>query len=210
MRARELATSDDPHAWKRLEGPRWWAQPAWALTTGIQQAGVFEHQRQRAALAGVRARHPLLDPTLVQRALLAPPRASFDRELSRPLLRDAMRGLVPEAVRLRPGKAWFDTLIVDCLTGPDAFALRALLAGRDARTRELLEPGSAERTLAALSGTRGVAGFRAMHLTWRLLGLECWLRVQEDPSALPESTLAVSRPRVQLTRRPAPSGAGVA
>ena len=34
--ARLFADSDDPHAWKRMDGPRWWAHPAHALTRGIE------------------------------------------------------------------------------------------------------------------------------------------------------------------------------
>ena len=72
------AGSDDPQAWKRLRGPRWWAHPAHALTCAVEEAGVLEHQRQRAALAGLEARLPLLDPALIGFALAQSPRASFD------------------------------------------------------------------------------------------------------------------------------------
>ncbi len=64
--------------------------------------------------------------------------ATFDRFRSRPVLRASMDGLLPDSVRLRPEKAWFDSMIIDCLTGPDGAAARSLsdlAAGRAARIR---------------------------------------------------------------------------
>jgi len=40
-----------------------------------------------------------------------------------------MQGLLPDSVRLRPQKAWFDSVIVDTLAGPDGKAIRGLLTG---------------------------------------------------------------------------------
>ena len=180
--ARELRRSADPHAWMRMDGPRWWAHPAHALTRGVEEAGIFEHQRHRAALAGVTARHPLLDPDLVTLALSQPPLMSFDRDLSRPMLREAMSGLLPEEIRRRPGKAWFDQLILDCLTGPDAPTIRALLTSKTAGIREFTEPAGVLGALDGLHAYDGLLRFRSMRVVWRLVTLECWLRLQEDPS----------------------------
>ncbi len=197
-----LSASDDPYAWKRLDGPRWWAHPAHALTQGIEQAGILEHQRRRAALAGLRARHPLLDPVLLELALCQEPSLSFDPELTRPLLREAMNGLLPEQIRLRPGKAWFDSLIADCITGPDGAATRALLTAPDTRVGEYLRPGAAHNALETLASANGVPRFEAMHLLWRLLGAECWLRAQENDGTAPALD-DLSAPRVAISRHPA-------
>ncbi len=72
--ARDLVESDDPLAWKRLDGPRWWAHTAHGLTRGVEETGVFEHQRRRAALAGLEARHPLFDLDLRRAGPPAAPR----------------------------------------------------------------------------------------------------------------------------------------
>ncbi len=126
--ALELLGSDEPHAWKRLDGPRWWAHSAYGLARGIEANGVFEHQRRRAAMAGVEARHPLLDLDLIELSLRQAPGESFDPRFSRPLLRAAMAGLLPDPARLRPEKARFESLVIDCLTGPDRDAVRAILS----------------------------------------------------------------------------------
>ena len=180
--ARELRRSEDPHAWMRIDGPRWWAHPAHALCRGVEEVGIFEHQRHRAGLAGVTARHPLLDSDLVTLALSQPPLMSFDPDLSRPLLREAMCGLLPEEIRRRPGKAWFDQLILDCLTGPDAPVIRALLTSTGAAIREYTQHAGVLGALDDLHSADALRRFRAMRVVWRLVTLECWLRTQEDPA----------------------------
>ena len=89
---------------------------------------MFEHQRRRAASAGLEARHPLFDLDLVELSLRQPPLATFDRHRSRPVLRAAMAGALPDAVRLRPHKALFDSVLVDSLAGPDGALARRLLS----------------------------------------------------------------------------------
>ena len=133
--ARDLLESERPGAWMALEGPRWWSYGAHGLTRGIEEIGIFEHQRLRARMAGLQARHPLFDLDLMATILELPARMSFDAHLNRPILRAAMQGMLPAAVRLRPAKAWFDSLIIDSLTGPDAASVRALLSSRSAELR---------------------------------------------------------------------------
>src|SRR5204862_5849100 len=137
--------------WKRLDGPRWWAHAAYSLTCAIEQTGIFELHRHRAAMAGLQARHPLLDLDLVALVLGQDPLSSFDAHRSRPALRAATVGLLPDAVRRRAAKALFESLVLDTLTGPDSGAVRRLLCEPTAELgayvdlsavrRVLLEPG---------------------------------------------------------------------
>jgi asparagine synthase (glutamine-hydrolysing) len=193
--ARELLASERPSAWTALDGPRWWSHAAYGLTRGVEEIGIFEHQRLRARLAGVEARHPLFDLDLMQLMLAQPPRLSFDPHLNRPLLRGAMQGLLPDSVRLRPGKAWFDSLIVDSLVGPDAGAVRALLGSPSAELRAFAAMDSVIEMLDRGPG-EGSERFTWMHLTWRLVAAECWLRrLVGDPAI---ETVDAPRPRVAL------------
>jgi len=175
---RDLIDSSDPLAWKHLDGPRWWAYDAYVLTRGIDEVGVFEHQRRRAALAGVEARHPLLDLDLVELGLRQPPRATLDPRFSRPLLRASMAGLLPDAVRLRPEKALFDSLIADCLAGPDGVAVRRLLTDPGVELRAYVDASAVQRALFESDVERRGNPFRWMWQVWRLVTLECWLRYQ--------------------------------
>jgi asparagine synthase (glutamine-hydrolysing) len=174
--ARELRDSDDPFAWKRLDGPRWWAEVAHGLTRGVEETGVFEHQRRRAASAGLEARHPLFDLELVELCLRLAPQATFDRYRSRPVLRSAMAGLLPDEVRLRPEKALFDSLLLDCLAGDDG-AARALLTDPHAELGAYVD---LQAMTSALFGAtaEGRRSFRWMWQVWRMLTVECWLRSQ--------------------------------
>jgi asparagine synthase (glutamine-hydrolysing) len=174
---RALAESERPNAWKRLDGPRWWSHAAYGIAEGIEQNGVFEHQQRRAAPLGVEAAHPMLDLDLVELCLSLPPEASLDPRFNRPLLRAATAGALPDAVRLRPAKAWFESLIVDCLRA-DADLVRRLLT----------EPGAELGAYADLRAIRAALfereeawredPFSWMWQVWRLLTAECWLRAQ--------------------------------
>jgi asparagine synthase (glutamine-hydrolysing) len=174
----DLARSDDPLAWKRLDGPRWWAHTAYGIAYGIEAAGVFEHQRRRAELAGLVARHPLLDLDLVELCLRQPPLATLDRRFTRPVLRAAMEGLLPDSVRLRPTKARFESLIVDCLSGPDSTAVWRILTDPSAELRAYLDQGKMRRVLLEGDALRRRQPFRWMWQLWRLLTAELWLRSQ--------------------------------
>jgi asparagine synthase (glutamine-hydrolysing) len=189
---RRLRRSDDPDGWKRLDGPRWWAFAAHGLAAGIESTGVFEHQRRRAAMAGLEARHPMLDLDLVELALRQPPRLTLDPRFSRPILREAMAGLLPDSVRLRPQKALFESLIVSAMRGPDAAAIEGILSAPDAEIGAYVDQ---ERMKASLFGTREVLKedeFRWMWQVWRLLAAEVWLRslCSGNPFREPKNSLS--------------------
>jgi hypothetical protein len=179
---RTLRNSRGTLAWKQLDGPRWWAHTAHGLTRGIEETGVFEHQRRRASVAGLRARHPLFDLDLVELCLRQPPEASFDPHRNRPQLRAAMAGLLPDSVRLRPGKAWFDSLVIDCLVGADGPAVRALLSDPRAELGAYVDLRRLHDELPIATPPQDGARFGWMHLIWRLLTAECWLRLQASPN----------------------------
>ena len=89
--ARQYRDTHDPWRWKRLDGPRWWASLADALTRGRETADIADYLRRRARMGGLEARSPLLDLRLVELALRIPPETSFDPVTSRPLVREALR-----------------------------------------------------------------------------------------------------------------------
>jgi asparagine synthase (glutamine-hydrolysing) len=203
---RGVVDSDDPAGWKRLDGPRWWAEIAHGLTRGIEETGVFEHQRRRAALAGLQARHPLLDLDLVELGLRQPPLATFDRDRSRRVLRAAMAGALPDAVRMRPHKALFDSVLIDTLAGPDGAAVRWLLADRSAELGAYLDLEAMRRELLESDRCRREQPFRWMWQVWRLAAAEIWLRAQAGRAG---QTLTEEMPAsvARVTLRAAPRSA---
>jgi asparagine synthase (glutamine-hydrolysing) len=192
---KRLLDSDDALVWKRLDGPRWWAEVAHGLTRGVEETGVFEHQRRRAASAGLEARHPLFDLELVELCLRLPPLATFDRYRSRPQLRTAMSGLLPDAVRLRPEKALFDSLLLDTLDGADGAAARALLSDPRAELAAYVDVEAMRNALFSSSER----SFRWMWQVWRLSSAECWLRQQAGGTgALADIAAHASAPQVTI------------
>ncbi|MET0558977.1 MAG: asparagine synthase-related protein [Solirubrobacterales bacterium] len=171
-----LRESADPLAWKRLDGPLWWAELAHGMGSGLDECGIFEHQHQRATLAGLAARHPLLDLDLVELGLRQPPAATLDPRFSRPLLRRALAGRVPDQIRLRPAKARFDALVIDCLARSEAAAVRSLLADPGAQLAAYVDTAAAGRELLDGKGALEFGSFAWMWLVWRLVTAEIWLR----------------------------------
>jgi asparagine synthase (glutamine-hydrolysing) len=177
--ARWFVRNCDPEPWRGLEGPRWWAQLADAVVRGPARLGFFDYFRRRGR-AGIPAQHPFLDLDLIELVLRLPPEHGFDRGFSRPLLRRAMRGIVPEEVRLRRDKTYFDPLLDDCLAVEDRPLVMRLLGAPDAEVlgladragvRALLDDGPSRHPGGPSSWTRDV---------WRLSTAECWLRSQAD------------------------------
>jgi asparagine synthase (glutamine-hydrolysing) len=180
--ARLFARSWDPQPWRGLEGPRWWAQLAHAVTRGPDLIGFWDYYQRRGRAAGIPAHHPFLDLDLIELVLRLPPQHGFDPNLSRPLLRRAMRGIMPEEVLARRDKCYFDALLVDSLAIDDRKLITRLLSAPDAEiasfadgagVRALLRGGPSRHPLGASSWLRDV---------WRLANAECWLRSQRDPS----------------------------
>jgi asparagine synthase (glutamine-hydrolysing) len=161
--------------------PRWWRDLAASLTVWRERAGAHDYLRHKNALAGIRGAHPYLDDVeLVELALALPPELAFDLELDRPLLRAATAGLVPDVVRLRRSKSYFDELFRDTLAGPDLPALTRLLTAPGAEINAYVRPEIVrEDLLGRASG--GGPGDWAWPL-WRLATTECWLRFQAEPS----------------------------
>ena len=191
-------------SWRSLPGPRWWASVAYGLTEGAHGFGLYDHARRSAEQAGLEARHPLLDLDLFELMLRVPPLLCAQGRLTRPLLRQAMAGLSPDSVRLRPDKSVFDDLVTGALVGPELPALRGILS----RPVEILAYADADGVEELLAkpppGQRGDAGAWGDDLL-RLAAIELWLRSQAEPE-LPQRLLAESfapPPRFRLGLRKA-------
>jgi len=173
---RAVALTTDARApWLTLDGPRWWTWLADTLTAGRERMGAHDHFRRQLAPEQLTGAHPLLDDLrLIETVLRLPPELAYDEDLDRPVLRQGMRGLVPEPIRLRKTKSFFDNVLVDSLAGPDRPQLRGLLEPQDAEIRAYVTD---ERIRDVVDGP--VAPERpflwAMN-AWRLASTELWLR----------------------------------
>ena len=166
----------DRWEWKRLDGPRWWASLAFDFTEARQRSGAHDFLRHKSAAAGVDGRHPYFDDVeLVEQMLALPAEAAFDERFDRPLLRRATEGLLPDSVRLRPDKSYFNALFEQALTTTDRPAVL-----------ELLEDGAHIGRYVRLDLVRGyVLGSSERPsawpwIVWKAVLAECWLRTLED------------------------------
>ncbi|MFL5845917.1 MAG: asparagine synthase-related protein [Solirubrobacteraceae bacterium] len=164
-----LADAEEPWAFKRLDGPRWWAHRAHELLWRLDASGAHDAPRRRAAALGMTHRHPLLDPAVIELALRLDPLLLHDGARDRPLARDALRGIVPSHVLDRTQKASFNAVQerwLDAVAGP----VRELL-GRGALVGAYADLGA----VAELVDGRRRTLRRPLDL-WRLLSAEVWLR----------------------------------
>jgi hypothetical protein len=102
-------------------------------------------------------------------------------------------------VRLRPGKAWFDSLIVDCLAGEDGEAVSRLLRDPAAELGAQVDLDAMRAALLDDASARLRQPFRWMWQVWRLVAAECWLRSQtQSSSQILDSLPNLSETRVEL------------
>jgi asparagine synthase (glutamine-hydrolysing) len=181
--ARLYRDSVDGAAYKRLPGPRWWAWKVDLMLRGLGPPLAYDHIRHRTAAVGVFSRHPVLDVDLIETVFDTPPELSFDPYVSRPLLREAMAGLLPEPVRTRVSKSRFDAIFHEALAGPDLALARGLL-GPDARSGAYVDLARVRSDLLGAPPRSDNARMGWAIGLWRLLTAECWLRYLEDPRAL--------------------------
>jgi asparagine synthase (glutamine-hydrolysing) len=174
----------DPFAWKRFDGPRWWAYSAHGLTERREIFGVSDGIRRLYDGGGLRVHQPLLDPDLVELLLSFPPELAFDPRYDRPLLRAAAGGLIPEQIRTSMNKSDFTAMLLSGIVESDLPFASELLNAPQAQVRAFVRP---QAVAALLHGSpdRHPGGPRRWAVdVWRLLAAECWLRQQEDPREL--------------------------
>jgi asparagine synthase (glutamine-hydrolysing) len=192
---RRYLQMEDRWAWKGgVSGPRWWRYLADVHLDLHHRHFRFDYVRHRARAAGLVAESPLYDFDLVEYCLSLPPELSYASAFSRPLARDAMRGLIPDDVRENNVKANFSPFCFDVLTGGDAPGIETLLMAPDAELggfvdmdwvrRRWLDRPERGPTSTMIWGTQ----------MWMLAAAECWLRSQADPSFVDEM---LARPDVR-------------
>jgi len=133
---------------------------------------LLRYEDRNSMAFGIEARTPFLDYRLVEHALALPPEALVRDGWSKAILRDAMRGVLPEAVRLRRDKLGFTT--------PE----KRWLAELAPHVREWLGTGS---RIASRLRPRALDGWLAEPPAvmsqrpglWRLVAAEHWLRSVE-------------------------------
>jgi asparagine synthase (glutamine-hydrolysing) len=118
---------------------------------------------------------PYLDPTFVSFLATLPPEELLYGRRQRGLFREAMKGLLPESLRLRPDKASFEPLgdeMFAAVGGLPAFA--TLLTMEATADLGLVRPAPFRRTFERV--VRKEATRRGWLEVWPMLAVECFLR----------------------------------
>lgn len=161
--------------WRPPDGPLWWRGLLAALTDA-DALDVAAQLRRKEVDGGIECRHPFLfDLKLVEAVLRLPPELGFDPVRDRPLLRDALAGYVPEAVRRRTVKARFNPLPAEALAGTEGKRMLAALAERGAPVRAYVSGPALDRLLADPYRGSGAPQLRL----WRIGIADLWLRSLE-------------------------------
>jgi asparagine synthase (glutamine-hydrolysing) len=120
---------------------------------------------------GLEARTPFLDHELVELAAACPPELKLAHG-GKGVLKEAARGLVPDAVIDRP-KGYFPVPALVELEGPYLELARAAVTDPAARRRDLFAPGHVDRLVADPQAHRTPSGASQL---WQLAVLEIWLQ----------------------------------
>jgi asparagine synthase (glutamine-hydrolysing) len=198
---REYMEMQDVWAWKLgASGPRWWQYLSDRLVESPHREMRLDYLRHRATIAGLVNESPLYDFDLVDYCLKLPPELAFESAHTRPLAREAMRGLLPDEVRLNDQKANFSAYCYETLTGADAPGIDRLLMAPDAELGAYADMEWIRRQWQHDRPKPGTGTGPWGTAIWRVVAAECWLRAQADPSFV-ENMLA--RPDVlPLQTRP--------
>lgn len=139
--------------------------------TGPYYGLKLEVDERDAAARGMEMRYPFLDSRLVEFVLSIPSDSRMWSGVWKGLLRAAMRGVVPETIRLRKGKGDWTEPADRALTALCRRKEPAPLANRSARMQRYVDLGGARAFMR-----RYLAGDRDLRYDiWFLLTLDHWL-----------------------------------
>jgi len=155
-------------------------------------------QDQMSMSASIESRVPFLDHVLVEFAARLPDRLKLRGFTTKRILREALRGLLPEEILTRP-KMGFPVPFGEWTRDRWQPVVRDVLLDRRTRERGLINPAAVEQLLAA-HRDGATAGGDAI---WALVNLELWYRTfidGEGAQTLPEPR--TSEPRTTEPRTP--------
>lgn len=164
----------------RRDGPFWWRFQVENLIDMHDLLDMGAHFRREAADESIDIRHPFLyDLQLIETALRLPPRAQFDPVRDRPLLRDALTGLIPETVRTRHEKSHFTPLVLAGIRAEEQGLIEPLRRA-DAPVRAYVVPQALDRKIEGSPDARPMLGAGPL---WLVAIANRWLIAQAGESA---------------------------
>jgi asparagine synthase (glutamine-hydrolysing) len=128
--------------------------------------------------SGMSRAEPFLDPELVEHVASLPPLTLWHGDMHRGLFREAIRGWVPESLRLRPDKEWFGRAFAAALSAAGGFAAIAdLVSFEGLGDLGLVEPRAARAVLSVIEhGDTRPEADPDWTTGWALLSAEAFVR----------------------------------
>jgi asparagine synthase (glutamine-hydrolysing) len=133
--------------------------------------------RQSAAF-GLTHRLPFLDHRLVEFMFRVPPAMKYKDGVTKHLLREATKGLLPEETRTRVKKTGWNAPAHQWFSGKGAAPLMDLIRSTSFRERGIYDAAEVERLARAHHEIVSTNAPRENHMMffWQLVNLELWLR----------------------------------
>jgi asparagine synthase (glutamine-hydrolysing) len=132
-------------------------------------------QDQMSMSTSIESRVPFLDHKLVEFAAQLPDRLKLSGFTTKRILREAVKGIVPESILTRP-KMGFPVPFAQWVGGAWNSCAREVLLDRRSRERGIINPAAVERLLSDHQAGQ-VHGGDAI---WALMNLELWYRTFID------------------------------
>jgi asparagine synthase (glutamine-hydrolysing) len=130
-------------------------------------------QERTAARFGIEMRHPLLDRRLAEFAISVPAELHFDGRTPKSLLREAVRGLIPERVRMRTDKTLFGQFLDYSLRDRSRDHIEGLLGSSRLQAMGIVDQQGLRE---AYEEYRAGDSFQLRTHLWFIVTLELWLR----------------------------------
>lgn len=169
--------------------PRGWSWSR-ALRLSGTEAAVRVHPLETEARTNsddqIETRHPFYDVRIVEFLLALPEPVCATQNTNKLVLRDAMRGVLPESIRHRRSKATFEQTFHDAL-GSGAVRDAFMRMGH-ATSPDWIDGPRARAALGEYLGDRSV---RHLWSLWAAYGIDLWWRaLHEKPSEIATRTCA--------------------
>lgn len=151
---------------------------AWQDLTRETLPCCLRAESRTMAAVGMERFHPFLDHRLVELMLPLQGDLKIRDGVTKRLLREAMRGVLPEATRTRVAKTGWNAPAHRWFTGPGREALMDLVRSRAFRERGVYDPAEVERVAAEHEEIVLLGEPRDTHMMflWQVLNVELWLR----------------------------------
>ncbi len=172
LHALELARARIEADRERPPGPHWWKSQVELIIDNRDRISLGAHYRRCAVDESPPRRHPFLhDQDLIELLLRVPPSANFDPARDRAVLRDSVRGLIPEEVRTRHAKSHFTSILLDAIRREKAGLIEPLRSPH-APVRSYVDGAALDFRISALDSANAMLHTMAL---WRVGIANRWL-----------------------------------